>query len=26
VDCTDDQGRLCALVRVTMAVRPPPGG
>jgi 1,4-dihydroxy-2-naphthoyl-CoA hydrolase len=26
VDCTDDEGRLCALVRVTMAVRPPPGG
>ena len=25
VDCTDDEGRLCALVRVTMAVRPPPG-
>ena len=24
VDCTDDEGRLCALVRVTMAVRPPP--
>src|SRR5918999_450389 len=21
VDCTDDEGRLCALVRVTMAVR-----
>jgi 1,4-dihydroxy-2-naphthoyl-CoA hydrolase len=26
VDCTDDEGRLCAVVRVTMAVRPPPGG
>jgi 1,4-dihydroxy-2-naphthoyl-CoA hydrolase len=26
VDCTDDEGRLCAIVRVTMAVRPPPGG
>ena len=25
VDCTDDEGRLCAIVRVTMAVRPPPG-
>jgi 1,4-dihydroxy-2-naphthoyl-CoA hydrolase len=24
VDCTDDEGRLCAIVRVTMAVRPPP--
>ena len=24
VDFTDDQGRLCALSRVTMAVRPPP--
>ena len=26
VDCTDDEGRLCAIVRITMAVRPPPGG
>jgi 1,4-dihydroxy-2-naphthoyl-CoA hydrolase len=25
VDVTDDQGRLCALCRVTMAVRPAPG-
>jgi 1,4-dihydroxy-2-naphthoyl-CoA hydrolase len=25
VDVTDDDGRLCALSRVTMAVRPPPG-
>jgi 1,4-dihydroxy-2-naphthoyl-CoA hydrolase len=25
VDCSDDEGRLCALVRVTMAVRPAPG-
>ncbi len=25
VDCTDDEGRLCAIVRVTMAVRPPLG-
>jgi 1,4-dihydroxy-2-naphthoyl-CoA hydrolase len=24
VDFTDDEGRLCALSRVTMAVRPPP--
>ena len=24
VDCSDDDGRLCALVRVTMAVRPAP--
>jgi uncharacterized protein (TIGR00369 family) len=24
VDCTDDEGRLCAIVRITMAVRPPP--
>jgi 1,4-dihydroxy-2-naphthoyl-CoA hydrolase len=26
VDCTDDDGRLCALVRVTMAIRPAGGG
>ncbi len=26
VDCTDDDGRLCAITRVTMAVRPPPDG
>jgi 1,4-dihydroxy-2-naphthoyl-CoA hydrolase len=26
VELSDDQGRLCALSRVTMAVRPPPGG
>lgn len=26
VDCKDDEGRLCAIVRITMAVRPPPGG
>jgi 1,4-dihydroxy-2-naphthoyl-CoA hydrolase len=25
VDFTDDEGRLCALARVTMAVRPAPG-
>ena len=25
VDLTDDDGRLCAISRVTMAVRPPPG-
>jgi 1,4-dihydroxy-2-naphthoyl-CoA hydrolase len=25
VECTDDEGRLAAIVRVTMAVRPPPG-
>ena len=25
VDFTDDEGRLCALTRVTMAVRPAPG-
>ena len=25
VDITDDDGRLCAVSRVTMAVRPPPG-
>ena len=24
VDVTDDEGRLCALVRMTVAVRPPP--
>jgi 1,4-dihydroxy-2-naphthoyl-CoA hydrolase len=26
VECTDDEGRLCALVRVTMAIRPGGGG
>jgi uncharacterized protein (TIGR00369 family) len=26
VELTDDDGRLCALSRVTMAVRPAPGG
>ena len=26
VECTDDDGRLCALVRVTMAIRPAGGG
>jgi 1,4-dihydroxy-2-naphthoyl-CoA hydrolase len=26
VECTDDDGRLCALVRVTMAIRPMGGG
>jgi 1,4-dihydroxy-2-naphthoyl-CoA hydrolase len=26
IDFTDDQGRLCALTRVTMAVRPAPQG
>ena len=26
VEITDDDGRLCALTRVTMAVRPAPGG
>jgi len=26
VECTDDDGRLCAISRVTMAVRPMPGG
>lgn len=26
VELTDDDGRLCALSRVTIAVRPPPGG
>jgi uncharacterized protein (TIGR00369 family) len=26
VEMTDDEGRLCALSRVTMAVRPAPGG
>ncbi len=26
VEFTDDEGRLCALSRVTMAVRPRPGG
>ena len=26
VDLTDDDGRVCAISRVTMAVRPPPGG
>jgi uncharacterized protein (TIGR00369 family) len=26
VDMTDDQGRLCATTRVTMAVRPKPAG
>ena len=26
VDFTDDEGRLCALTRVTIAVRPAPGG
>jgi 1,4-dihydroxy-2-naphthoyl-CoA hydrolase len=26
VECTDDDGRLCALVRVTMAIRPGGGG
>jgi len=26
VDFTDDEGHLCALARVTMAVRPRPGG
>jgi 1,4-dihydroxy-2-naphthoyl-CoA hydrolase len=26
VDLTDDEGRLCALTRVTIAVRPPPRG
>jgi len=26
VDCTDDDGRLCAIVRVTIAVRPAPPG
>lgn len=26
VDMSDDQGRLCATARVTMAVRPKPGG
>ena len=25
VECTDDDGRLCALVRVTMAIRPAAG-
>ena len=25
VDLTDDDGRICAIARVTMAVRPPPG-
>jgi 1,4-dihydroxy-2-naphthoyl-CoA hydrolase len=25
IDFTDDEGRLCALTRVTMAVRPAPG-
>ena len=25
VDITDDDGRVCAISRVTMAVRPPPG-
>lgn len=25
VDITDDAGRLCAVVRMTVAVRPPPG-
>ena len=26
VEITDDAGRLCAMVRMTIAVRPPPGG
>ncbi len=26
VDFTDDQGRLCAIARVTMAIRPAPAG
>ena len=26
VECSDDDGRLCALVRVTMAIRPGGGG
>jgi acyl-coenzyme A thioesterase PaaI-like protein len=26
VDMTDDEGRLCALARVTIAVRPAPTG
>lgn len=26
VDFSDDEGRLCAITRVTMAVRPPPPG
>lgn len=26
VDLTDDEGRLCATTRVTMAIRPRPGG
>ena len=25
VECTDDDGRLCAISRVTMAIRPQPG-
>jgi uncharacterized protein (TIGR00369 family) len=26
VELSDDQGRICALVRVTLAIRPPPKG
>ncbi len=26
VEITDDEGRLCAMTRMTIAVRPPPGG